>query len=82
MAKLWALVCLRICPSVLPAAIKQHRAWKLTGEPGQQGLTLSLFAEAAVKRGNRLKNSHRRSSMPGGRGEGIKTLGSSQAEKG
>lgn len=59
-------MCLRICPSVLPVAIKLRCAWKLTGEPGRQGLTLSLFAEAAVKRGNRLKNSHRRSSMSRG----------------
>lgn len=79
MAKLWALVCLRICPNVLPVAIKQHCAWKLTGEPGRQGSTLSLFAEAAVKRSNHLKNLHIRLAMSGG---GIKTLCSSQAEKG
>lgn len=41
--------------------IKRRCPWKLTGDPGRWVLTLSLFAETAVKRGDCLKNSHRRS---------------------
>lgn len=66
MAKSWALVCLQIRPNALPMAIKRRSAWKLTGDSGRWVLTLSLFAETAVKRSDCLKNSDRRSSRSRG----------------